>query len=164
MSLYENWIRSSYDNQGRSLKSFWNIYMPKEQAIYEDIIGNKIEAIEMPLNALAEKYNMQDYEIVGFIDGINGGLKEEINVEELENTSDIKLEIDFEALYKKMVEYKAEHLYTLSQWDNIFDEETRKRLTHDQRISGIIVKGHKTGRNDPCPCGSGKKFKQCCGK
>ena len=22
----------------------------------------------------------------------------------------------------------------------------------------------KIGRNDPCPCGSGKKFKQCCGK
>jgi preprotein translocase subunit SecA len=22
----------------------------------------------------------------------------------------------------------------------------------------------KPGRNDPCPCGSGKKFKQCCGK
>jgi len=21
----------------------------------------------------------------------------------------------------------------------------------------------KTGRNDPCPCGSGKKFKKCCG-
>lgn len=21
---------------------------------------------------------------------------------------------------------------------------------------------HKVGRNDPCPCGSGKKFKQCC--
>ncbi|RXV59025.1 YecA family protein [Roseovarius sp. A46] len=24
--------------------------------------------------------------------------------------------------------------------------------------------GDKTGRNDPCPCGSGKKFKQCCGR
>jgi len=24
--------------------------------------------------------------------------------------------------------------------------------------------GHKVGRNDPCPCGSGKKFKKCCGK
>jgi preprotein translocase subunit SecA len=24
--------------------------------------------------------------------------------------------------------------------------------------------GHKVGRNDPCPCGSGKKFKNCCGK
>jgi preprotein translocase subunit SecA len=22
----------------------------------------------------------------------------------------------------------------------------------------------KVGRNDPCPCGSGKKFKQCCGR
>jgi uncharacterized protein YecA (UPF0149 family) len=25
-------------------------------------------------------------------------------------------------------------------------------------------KSGKTGRNDPCPCGSGKKFKKCCGK
>jgi preprotein translocase subunit SecA len=24
--------------------------------------------------------------------------------------------------------------------------------------------GHKVGRNDPCPCGSGKKYKHCCGK
>ena len=23
---------------------------------------------------------------------------------------------------------------------------------------------HKTGRNEPCPCGSGKKFKKCCGR
>lgn len=26
-----------------------------------------------------------------------------------------------------------------------------------------IVKGQKVGRNDPCPCGSGKKYKRCCG-
>lgn len=25
-------------------------------------------------------------------------------------------------------------------------------------------RAHKTGRNDPCPCGSGKKYKACCGK
>jgi preprotein translocase subunit SecA len=24
--------------------------------------------------------------------------------------------------------------------------------------------GMKVGRNDPCPCGSGKKYKECCGK
>lgn len=28
----------------------------------------------------------------------------------------------------------------------------------------IIREGNKVGRNDPCPCGSGKKFKKCCGK
>lgn len=27
-----------------------------------------------------------------------------------------------------------------------------------------IVAARKTGRNDPCPCGSGKKYKKCCGK
>ncbi|WP_418531070.1 SEC-C metal-binding domain-containing protein, partial [Hominenteromicrobium sp.] len=26
------------------------------------------------------------------------------------------------------------------------------------------VKGPKVGRNDPCPCGSGKKYKKCCGR
>ena len=28
----------------------------------------------------------------------------------------------------------------------------------------FVREGQKVGRNDPCPCGSGKKFKQCCGK
>jgi preprotein translocase subunit SecA len=27
-----------------------------------------------------------------------------------------------------------------------------------------IKAGPRVGRNDPCPCGSGKKFKQCCGR
>ena len=27
-----------------------------------------------------------------------------------------------------------------------------------------VVKDHKIGRNDPCPCGSGKKYKKCCGR
>jgi len=27
-----------------------------------------------------------------------------------------------------------------------------------------VVVGPKIGRNDPCPCGSGKKYKKCCGK
>ena len=36
-------------------------------------------------------------------------------------------------------------------------------------VDGILdpktgpVKVEKVGRNDPCPCGSGKKFKKCCG-
>ena len=27
----------------------------------------------------------------------------------------------------------------------------------------VIAKSEKVGRNDPCPCGSGKKYKKCCG-
>ena len=28
----------------------------------------------------------------------------------------------------------------------------------------VVRDAPKTGRNDPCPCGSGKKYKKCCGK
>jgi len=31
-------------------------------------------------------------------------------------------------------------------------------------LAPITRNGKKVGRNDPCPCGSGKKYKQCCGK
>lgn len=62
-----------------------------------------------------------------------------------------------------MVEYKAEHLYQLPQWNNIYTEEERKNFTKEQKKSRTIVKDKKIGRNDPCPCGSGKKYKKCCG-
>jgi SEC-C motif-containing protein len=55
-------------------------------------------------------------------------------------------------------------------------KQDHKERAEFQRIDGVwhytdgrmrshdpIVRGPKTGRNDPCPCGSGKKFKKCCG-
>jgi SEC-C motif domain protein len=36
-------------------------------------------------------------------------------------------------------------------------------LEEAKRKAEPIVKGHQPGRNDPCPCGSGKKYKKCCG-
>jgi preprotein translocase subunit SecA len=33
----------------------------------------------------------------------------------------------------------------------------------DSRGAAPVVTGQKTGRNDPCPCGSGKKYKKCHG-
>ncbi len=32
------------------------------------------------------------------------------------------------------------------------------------KVRAAKVGGRKVGRNDPCPCGSGKKYKHCCGK
>lgn len=32
------------------------------------------------------------------------------------------------------------------------------------RPTTVVREGRKIGRNEPCPCGSGKKYKQCCGK
>ena len=69
-----------------------------------------------------------------------------------------------EKLYYNMVGAKAEWLYKLPQWDSILTEEKRKELYKAQKASTTIVKGPKVGRNDPCPCGSGKKYKKCCGR
>jgi len=35
-------------------------------------------------------------------------------------------------------------------------------LANDPNRPGIIQR-RKVGRNDPCPCGSGRKYKKCCG-
>ena len=55
-------------------------------------------------------------------------------------------------------------LYNLPQWDAIFSKDKQKELFKEQKLSGTVVKGKKIGRNDPCPCGSGKKYKHCCGR
>ena len=44
-------------------------------------------------------------------------------------------------------------------------EVVKKTITNDGKDAVRIQrKSNKVGRNDPCPCGSGKKYKQCCGK
>jgi preprotein translocase subunit SecA len=42
-------------------------------------------------------------------------------------------------------------------------EEARSKLISSEEKSEAVM-GEKIGRNDPCPCGSGKKYKNCCGK
>ena len=45
-------------------------------------------------------------------------------------------------------------------------EVVKNKLTNDkdETTTKTQAKSKKVGRNDPCPCGSGKKYKQCCGK
>lgn len=163
MSLYESWMKKAFSQEGRSIEAVWEEYLPKEQKIYEYIIGEKVEKLEGKVSELAERFDMTAEQIVAFVDGINAALPEQFEMDTLTEDSQISLSIDFEKLFKLMIEYKAEHLSGLPQWDGIFDEETRKRLTLEQKRSKTIVKGEKIGRNDPCPCGSGKKYKKCCG-
>jgi len=45
-------------------------------------------------------------------------------------------------------------------------KDHEKELKQEQSGGKVetVVKGDEPGRNDPCPCGSGKKYKKCCGK
>ena len=75
----------------------------------------------------------------------------------------VPLDVDFEKLFYNMLDAKAKWLYTLPEWADILSEETRRELTKKWRLSGQAVSEKTVGRNDPCPCGSGKKYKKCCG-
>ncbi len=164
MTLYEQWLSSAYHRNGRNNDILWNDYIPREQKIYEDILENKKTEVKGTVKELAEVYNVPAPYIVGFIDGINETQDTPFELEKLEEDTVVNIKIDFERLYKKMVEYKADHLYSLPQWKNIFDEEELTKLYKEQKKSTTIVnQGPKIGRNDPCPCGSGKKYKKCCG-
>ena len=85
-------------------------------------------------------------------------------IETMTEDTEVNLIFDKELLYKNMIDAKADWLYELPQWNAIFDEEKKKQLYREQKQSGTIRKGKKIGRNDPCPCGSGKKYKMCCGR
>lgn len=164
MTLYEQWISSAYYRDGRTNDRLWNDYLPREQKIYEDILENKITELKGTVKELAEKYNMPAPYIAGFADGINDLQDPPVDFENLSEDTELDIKIDFKALYQKMVEYKADHLYSLPQWKDIFTEEELEVFYKEQKRSKTIVNTEaKVGRNDPCPCGSGKKYKKCCG-
>ena len=59
-------------------------------------------------------------------------------------------------------------LFTLNLQRNterkqVVKESTITRSSSNTEKSKPVVKKDKVGRNDPCPCGSGKKYKKCCG-
>lgn len=164
MSLLETWREKAYKGQNPNVqKKFWKEYFDIEKGIYEKLLTDPEEVVKGTVKELAENYGTDVLHFTGFLDGINSSLKEPNNLEELEEDSNVQLDINVEELYYNMLAAKAKWLYTLPQWDNILSEEKRKEITKKQRLSGTVIKEHTVGRNDPCPCGSGKKYKKCCG-
>lgn len=166
MALLDQWKKVAYDESlGQAeLQKVWNAYFKAEQGIYAQLLKNPDEVVKGTVKELADKYQVPVLTMTGFLDGINDSLLEKNPVEEMEEDTEVNLGFDKALLYKNMVAAEAEWLYNLEEWKDIFDEETRKALYKEQKSSTTIVKGAKVYPNDPCPCGSGKKYKKCCGR
>lgn len=166
-TLLEIWRGNAYSAQKRQKEAneFWAKYFTIEKGIYEKILAEPDVVVEGTVKELAEKYGVDPLVMVGFLDGINDSLKNPNSIETMTEDTVVNLGYDTELLYKNMVEAKAEWLYTLDAWNTLIpSEERRKELYKEQKSSHTIVKDKKVGRNDPCPCGSGKKYKYCCGR
>ena len=164
MSLYSQWQgmaeaqRSPEENQ-----AFWNEYFDIETEGYKKILERKDNFYEAELTAIAEEFGMSPVVFAGFMDGINTSLVEEVELDKLKESSTVSLKVDFDKLYYNMLEAKAKWLYTLAGWDDILSENRRREIRDQWRLDKQAV-SNKVGRNEPCPCGSGKKYKKCCGR
>ena len=166
MSMLENWREVAYgkDMNTKEGQLFWGNYFAIEKGIYEKLLEDPKNVVKGTVKELAEKFETTTMIMTGFLDGINDSLVAPNPIETMEEDTEVSLGFDTEKLYYNMVEARADWLYELPQWDALLTEERRKELYKEQKKSGTVVKEKKVGRNDPCPCGSGKKYKFCCGK
>ena len=166
MGLLQDWRDTAYSQKTdkKVLQKFWTDYFMVEKGIYEKLLSEPDVKVKGTVKELAEKYEIPVMTMVGFLDGIDESLIVPNPLEEMDENTEVNLIFDKEKLYKNMVDAKADWLYGLPMWDAIFDEEKKKTLYREAKKANTVVKGKKMGRNDPCPCGSGKKYKFCCGK
>ena len=167
MELLEQWRTTAYSQEAdaKELNALWQKYFELEKAVYEELLEDPKKEVKGTVKELAQKYNMELLQMVGFLDGINDSLVKPNPIETMKEDTQVSLKFDTEKLYKNMVGAKADWLYNLPQWDKIYDEAKRKELYHEQKASATVKREEKkVYPNDPCPCGSGKKYKKCCGK
>jgi hypothetical protein len=160
MKIYAEWKKMT-DEVGD--KEFFDEYLEKEMGAYMELLDRGDGILKGKCAELADNYGMSPAIFGGFLDGINTSLKEELPLEDLIDESVIDAEIEFEKLFYNMHAAKANWLYLLDEWDNVLSGEKRDEIKKQfHRDTQAVSK--KVGRNDPCPCGSGKKYKKCCGK
>ncbi|MGI6623129.1 MAG: SEC-C domain-containing protein [Clostridiaceae bacterium] len=163
MSLFGEW-QKRLENQNKNPENqmFFENYLQKETEAYKKILGSGITSLTGKLADLAETYDMDNVTFMGFLDGINTSLDSKLDLESLTGESHIDKAILHYKLYYNMLNAKANWLYELAEWDSLLSLEERlqirKKFNEDHRAVS-----NKVGRNDPCPCGSGKKYKKCCG-
>ena len=172
MSYYKTWMDKSEDASNRQeYVEYIQRYYALEKVAYEKILGaypNNEEFLNGTAAELAKKLNFPKDAMdvfVGFVDGIKSSLTngDDIDLDAIDDNYELKLVIDYEKLYFNMRDAKADWLFTIKAWKDILTEEQINAITREYREANM-AHSDKIGRNDPCPCGSGKKYKNCCGK
>ncbi|SCJ83632.1 Predicted metal-binding protein related to the C-terminal domain of SecA [uncultured Eubacterium sp.] len=164
MSLFQDWKELMENQTEDTFENFWKEYSETETKIYTHILENHQEHLSGTIDELVAKFQCNKTIFVGFLDGINSSLKAEMDLDAVTEETAIDLDIDFEKLFFNMLKAEAEYLFTLPAWDDVLSEEKRIEIIKEFKRSKTVHAEKKPGRNDPCPCGSGKKYKKCCGK
>lgn len=162
-SLLEQWNEMLENLQDSEKETFAQDYYALEQAVYQEMLSNPDETITGTFSELAKRFGFENVLFAGYMDGVNESLKKPYDTNTLKPNNKIVLDVDFEKLYYNMLDAGATWLSGLEEWDNVLTQERRDEIAKERR-KGMQAVSNKIGRNEPCPCGSGKKYKKCCGK
>lgn len=162
MKVYNQWKKMTEALQGHQQAAFYDEYFDVERLIYKEILQNKDPLLRGSVSELSQRFSIDPPIFAGFLDGINESLETPLSLEELEEDSPIDVEINWEKLFSNMLSAKAKWLSGLPEWEAILSKERRLKLRRHHQLQSMVISENKVGRNDPCPCGSGKKHKHCC--
>ena len=164
-TLFEQWQDLIENQTQETFNEFWEEYSGEETKIYSDILDHPDEKMTGKLGELAAKYEVRPVIFMGFLDGINESIETKQELEGFDEESEIELKIVPETLFYNMLKADADYLYGLEQWMDILGEDKIREIVKEYKASKTVRRAApKIGRNDPCPCGSGKKYKHCCGR
>ena len=76
---------------------------------------------------------------------------------------ELRAQEDVEAIEEQRRQSGGDMEMQHDQVDGMTGETEQANPDIEQQAKPITREGKKVGRNEPCPCGSGKKYKQCCG-
>ena len=163
MSLYKQWIKLMESQTEETFDAFWEEYSDTETRIYKHILAHKDAHLAGTFSDLVAQFEANPVIFMGFLDGINTSLNQANDLESITEDTELDLDVDFEKLFFNMLKADADYLYTLEEWNDVLTEEKMVQIVKDFKRSKTVHKEKEPGRNDPCPCGSGKKYKKCCG-
>ena len=112
------------------------------------------------LRGYAQKNPKQEYKREAFelfsmmLDTVRAEVSRQLMMVQIRTTEEV------EAVVEKQ---EQAELKNLQYHQNLDQDEALEKANADVKLQPF-VRGQKVGRNDPCPCGSGKKYKQCHGK
>lgn len=169
MSLYQEWTKKSEDTTDMGqYQSYMKEYYELEQSAYKQILQAYPENDKLLNGKLGELAQALGFGkkldiFTGFLEGMNTSLETSLELENIDENTEISLKPDYRKLLYNMHAAKANWLFKLEAWNNVLSAEEIEDIGKNYRRENIAVSS-KTGRNEPCPCGSGKKYKNCCVK
>jgi preprotein translocase subunit SecA len=112
------------------------------------------------LRGYAQKNPKQEYKREAFelfsmmLDTVRAEVTRQLMIVQIQTSQEVEVVVD---------QQEQSEMKNVQYHHNVDHEEALEQANTDIKVQPF-VRGQKVGRNDPCPCGSGKKYKQCHGK